>query len=389
MRVLFLISNLHLGGAEGQLVVLSKGLAQAGHQPMVAVAYADGERERDLIEAGVPLVSLRKRGPLDLAFLQRFVRVAQAFRPDVVHPYLSISNEFAALLRPALGGARLVWGLRSAHMDMSRYGVVSRLCQWLEPHLSGVADAVIVNSEAGRVHALQRGFRPERLHVVHNGIDTARFRWSAAARARFRNQWGVGDEVLLGIVGRLDPVKDHPLFLRAAALAAAGNRSLRFVVVGGGPARYLEELKALAAGLGMAAAVRWEGAQTDVAGVYSALDALVLSSQGESFPNVVAEAMACGTPCIATDVGDVRGIVGETGIVVPPSSPAALAEAMQRFAALPTDERAGLGLESRRVIEASYSIPALVRATLRVFTWAGARDSGPPPGAERPGGGPP
>ena len=150
--------------------------------------------------------------------------------------------------------------------------------------------------------------------VIPNGIDTSRFREMPGSGARLRALWGVrDDQILIGLVGRLDYMKDHPTFLRAAAKLTHHNDSVRFVCVGGGPISYAAQLKDLSSELGLHDRIVWAGDQDDMPSVYSALDLLVSSSSGEGFSNVIGEAMACGVPCVVTDVGDSALIVGETG----------------------------------------------------------------------------
>jgi glycosyltransferase involved in cell wall biosynthesis len=377
MRILFLIRELRADGAERQLSVLAAGLRRAGHAPGVAVFYGGGALEQDLAAAGVPVFHLGKRGRWDLGFLGELVRVARAFQPDVVHAYMATSNKCVAVLKPVLKPARIVWGVRSAYMDLSHYDWPTRVASWLEQLLAGFADAIIANSEAGRAYAASVGFPADRLAVVPNGIDCERFSRDLAGRARWRERWGVKDsDLLIGLVGRLDPMKDPPTFLRAGAQLAARRPNVTFACVGGGPASYRAGLEQLAGELKLSDRVRWERPTQDLRAVYSALDVLALSSYGESFPNVVAEAMACGTPCVATEVGDVRSIVGDTGVIVPPSDPDGLANGLDRLLAEGPGALAERGAAARRRIAADYSIEALVTKTLAVLDGVRARAGG-------------
>ncbi|MDQ2799318.1 MAG: glycosyltransferase, partial [Armatimonadota bacterium] len=161
---------------------------------------------------------------------------------------------------------------------------------------------------------------------------TEKFSPDLAARRRLRAAWGIQEEeILIGHVGRLDPMKDHPTFLRAAAALARERERLRFVCIGDGSAPYREELHALGRQLGLEHCLIWAGPRSDMPAVQNALDIAVSSSIGEGFPNVIGEAMACGVPCVVTDVGDSAWIVGETGIVVPSSNPDALANGLRKL----------------------------------------------------------
>jgi len=326
----FLIRSLGSGGAERQLVALAKGLHLRGHRVRVYTYYGGGLFEGDLKAAGVPVVSLQKGGRWDLvAFSLRLLRLLRRDLPEVVHAYLGTSNILVALMKPFLRRTRVVWGVRAAQKDMTQYDHSTRAAYWVECLLSRGADLIIANSQAGRRHAVLHGFPAERMTVIPNGIDTARFRPEPELRGVLRAAWGVTeDEPLVGLVGRMDPVKDHQGFLQAAARVAEVHPKVRFICIGGGPADIASRLAAEADRLGLGPRLRWEGPRPDMPGVYSALDLLVSSSRGEGFSNVIAEAMACGVPAVVTDVGDSAWIVEGSGLVVPPGDPDALAAAV-------------------------------------------------------------
>ena len=148
-----------------------------------------------------------------------------------------------------------------------------------------------------------------------------------ASGSRLRASWRVPERsLLIGIVARLDPMKDHQTFLRAAAILANSRADARFVCIGAGPERYTSDLKTLAGELGIGDKVIWPGLILhDMPAAYNALDICCSSSAfGEGTSNAIAEAMACGVPCVVTDVGDSKLIVGDMGILVPPKNPEAL-----------------------------------------------------------------
>jgi glycosyltransferase involved in cell wall biosynthesis len=253
----------------------------------------------------------------------------------------------------------LVWAIRASDRDAIPLDWANRVAYGLEAQLSAVPDRILVNSQRGFLAARQRGIHPERMQVVPNGFDVARFDEDPAGRARVRAELGLSpDQVAIGLVARLDPIKDHASFLLGAAIALRHRADLRFVLVGDGPAGYRAELDARARSYGLD--MIWAGSRSDMPAVYSALDAVCLSSLSEGFPNVVAEAMACGRPCVVTDVGDAAQIVGDTGVVVPAGNAVKLGHGMLRLLAAP---RAGT---RRRIVEL-FSTEALVARTLDIF----------------------
>ncbi len=329
MKLFLLARSLGVGGTERQIATLASALQARGHAVTVVVFYRGGRLAQELADAGIAVRHLGKRGRWDVVgVLFRLVRLVRRHRPDAVYAFLPTPNMAASAAKPFLKGTAVVWGVRSSSADLSRYDPFSALCARIEPRLSRFADLVVANSEAGARHAVARGFPAERTVVVPNGIDTARFRPDAEARHRVRSQWGVSEEeTVIGLVARIDPAKGHDTYLEAAAMVAGRRPDVRFVCVGDGPAAERWSLESLGRELGLGPRLVWTGLRADVAGVYNALDVATMPSAfSEGFPNVVGEAMACGTPCVVTDVGDAARVVGPTGVVVPPDDPKALAE---------------------------------------------------------------
>ncbi len=364
--IFFLARSLDRGGAERQLVVLAKGLVRRGHAVAVAVFFGGGVYEAELAGAGVRIIHLEKKSRWDvLLFLTRLVRCLRMEHPAVLHSYLSVPNILTVVLRPLLTATRVVWGVRASNMDLSRYDWLSRLAYALERRLARFTNCIIANSYAGKRYAVANGFPGDKMVVIPNGIDTEYFQFDPERRQLVRSAWGVGEhEILIGLVGRLDPMKDHPVFLEAASHIAHERRDVRFVCVGDGPAAYAEPLKQQAAGLGLTGQLIWVGARDNMPAVYSALDiASSTSSYGEGFSNTIAEAMACGVPCVVTDVGDSALIIGDTGGIVAPGDHGALADAIQRLIDLPLEQRRGIGEACRARIVSEFGIDRLVQHT--------------------------
>ena len=370
-RIFFLIRSLDRGGAQRQLVELVRGLDRERFEPTVCTFYDGGCHWDELADTPhVHRVSLAKLGRWDvLPFLARLERAVLAARPHLIHGYMPVANELALLMARRVGAA-CVWGLRASNMDLAAYGRMSQAAYRAGAIGSRFADAIIVNSAAGKEHYAAYGYRSDRMTVISNGIDCNRFRPDAHARARIREELGVAPHTrLVGLVARLDPMKDHDNFLRAAATLARGSASVKFVCVGEGPPAYTETLKSDAVRRGLD--VAWLGDRADTAALYNAMDIAVLASAfGEGFPNVVGEAMATGIPCVVTDVGDAALVVGETGSVVPTRDPEALANAIGSLLERGEEDLRALGAAARRRVEAKFSIPRLVSESEATFRQA-------------------
>lgn len=369
IRLVVLARSLEMGGAERQLVELVKALDKKVFSITVATFYDAGDLRSELAQVdGVNLLSLHKKGRWDLIrFIWNLGRTALRVKPHVMLGNMGVSNELCLLVGRALG-AKVVWGLRASNVDYSRYPPISGWIYRLGALLSRFPDLIIVNSHAGKRHNISRGYFGKRMVVIPNGIDTRRFRPDREARLRVREEWGIREgEPLIGLVGRLDPMKDHPTFLKAASLLAPHRADVRFVCVGDGPSAYAEELQSFASHLGLGGRLIWAGTRADMPAVYNALDIACSSSYGEGLPNAVAEAMACGVPCVVTDVGDSARLVDNPAQVVPPRDPHAMALALERLVEMATEQRAALGEQGRRRIVSEYSVQHLASKTEQVL----------------------
>jgi glycosyltransferase involved in cell wall biosynthesis len=345
MKVLHLITGLHRGGAETMLhrLVLAMGL-----KSIVVSLNEGGEVASDLRNSGVKTLSLNmKRGQPSLRGVKSLRRIIREEQPDILQTWLYHADIVGLLASVGFSNLPLVWNLRCSDMDLSKYSWMTRAIRFLLAQASGFPTAVIANSEAGRqVHAAL-GYRPRHWEVIPNGFDTELFRPHAVERSTFRRALGIGDMApLVGMVARVDPMKDHANFFAAAERIAIAREDIRFVLAGRGS----DNLKIPTALRGRVQAL---GARSDIQKLFSAIDVLVVSSAfGEGFPNVIGEAMACGVPCVSTNVGDARQIIGETGLVVRPRDPIALSDAVLKVIGV----RGYTGTAARQRIVDHYAI---------------------------------
>lgn len=379
MRVLHVITGLATGGAETMLYRLLAAQGADGHNeetrssptstPVVSLTEPTGWAHR-FETLGVEIQSLGMQGANPGAVL-RLARTVRDIQPDVVHTWMYHANLVGGLATKLAGGLSggppIVWGLRQSNLDPAvNKASTLRVARW-GGRLSGwLPDVIVSNSHAGVEAHGPLGYPPERCRVVSNGFDLDAFRPDPAAGARVRRELDVPDGAFLaGWVGRDDPQKDPDTFLKAVRRVikseVSGSRfPLHFVLCGrnidADNARLVQYLEDGT----FRERVHLLGLRNDVPGLMNAFDVLVLSSRGEGFPNVVGEAMAAGTPCVVTDVGDARRIVGETGTTVPPADPEALADALVKMATLDRDKRKELERQARRRVQERYDIHDIV-----------------------------
>ena len=367
LKILLMVRALGFGGTERQLVYLAQGLARRGHQVSVATFYPDGAFA-DLLASGNPeWFVAAKRGRWDVVgFCWRLMRAAAARRPDVIYSFLPVPNLLAALFRAAFcRRAALVWGVRGTPLDVTRYDWLERTSIRLERWASHLPDLVIANSRCGAAWARGPAFGAPRVTTIVNGIDTDQFRPATPEqRVAARTALGCSPAALvIAVVARLDPMKDHPAFLEALAITASTEPRIVGLIVGDGSPPVIACLRARATALGIADRVIWVAARRQVNEIYHAADILCLPSAfGEGFPNVVGEAMACGLSCVVTSVGDAADLVGTTGRVVPPRAPRELARAILDLGKPIRESHSRNPAARNRVVE-NFELKTMISAT--------------------------
>jgi glycosyltransferase involved in cell wall biosynthesis len=332
LRVIHIITDLNDGGAEAVLYRLCT--TDLSNQHQVISLMDQGKYGALLSSSGIPVYCINfKRNLASFFGLFKLWQLIRQLQPDVVQTWLYHADFLGGITARLAGVRNLCWGIRNTTMVAGKSKrltrVIAKLCAWLSHFVP--RHIICCANKAAEDHQ-KLGYAAKKLVVISNGYDFSQFRPNYDAGLALRRIWQVGDDCfLLGMVGRYDPQKDHRNLLAALAeFKSQGSISFRCVLVGKGltseNAALQEDLHKYA----LHDSVILLGQRLDIPVVMNALDVHVLSSAyGEGFPNVLAEAMACGTPCITTDVGDAAQIVAEHGWLVSPNDPAALAKALQ------------------------------------------------------------
>ncbi len=332
LRVCHLITGLDTGGAERSLVNLVTGMARAQFSSDVVSLVEPGPMALPLREAGISVTSLgMRRGRPTPKALWSLVRHLRATKPAILQTWLYhadlIGTAAALFARPEL----LLWNVRCT--DMTHAGAEKPI-RWLVrllALLSGRPDAIIVNSQKGQRDHEALGYRPRRWINIPNGVDLTRFHPRPEEQGKLRTRFGLNPSaVTIGLVARYHPMKDVGTFLSAASLFRKSHADAQFVICGDGFTVDNGILTGIIANLGLDRHVVLLGRRSDVDALYPTLDILTLCSiYGEGFPNVLCEAMACGVPCVSTDIGDSAEIIGDCGVIVPIRNPEAVARGWQ------------------------------------------------------------
>lgn len=360
-----------MGGAEEVLVRLVA--ADPADEHVVIGLTAEGIGSERLRALGVRVTALgMPRGRVTLRGLRALYRSVRAEQPDVVQTWMYHADLIGGCIARLAGVRRLVWGVHNGDLSPQRTSRLTRAVAWVCATISSVVPArIICSSRAALETHRALGYCADKLSVVTNGFDVGWFKPDSVGRARLRAAWGIPEgTVLLGMVGRWDPQKGHATLIEALGLlAAAGGPVWKCVFIGPGMDPANQAVTRAVTALGLGDEVRLIGPSAEIPAVMSALDVHVLASNGESFGNVTAEAMACGTPAVVTSVGAGPLLVGETGWVVPPQDPRALASALAE-ALIATRDRPSWQrrqAEARRRIESDFGIYGMVARYRKIW----------------------
>lgn len=374
LRVAHVITTLVSGGTERMLERIVRATRAHGVEHVV-ITLADGGEVADALRAAditVHSLGMRRTGTMpDVGAVWRLASLLRDVRPSLVQAWMYHANLLAAVASPLAGTGRAVWGIRAASLPAGRERRRTIALARASARVAGVlARAVIVNgTRANRTH-VEAGYPAARMIVIPNGFDTRLWRPDAAARDSVREELGLApDALLVGMVANFRPIKDHRTLFRAIAAVRRTGIEAHLLLAGVDSAFGTPELaRMILEELGPEPGVSALGSRADVPRLTAALDVATLTSIDESFPNVVAEAMACGVPVVSTDAGDVIDILGASDDVVPVGDHDALARRIGRWLSQPHAARRAHGATLRSRVTSRYDLEVVARQF--IDTWS-------------------
>lgn len=372
IRILHLITSLEVGGAETMLLKLVRQMDRHAFHNRVVCMTSEGPIGNRIRRAGISVTYLKMpRGRLTLKGTWLLFRELKFYRPEILQCWLYHSDLLGLVIGKLVGVQTILWNLRCAYIDLTRYRLSTRIVLKICSLLSFIPQAIISNSDDAISYHKAMGYRSRSWHLIPNGVDTELFSPNRHAKEAFLKKLGVDlslpenqvpheTPILVGCVARFDPMKDYRTLAEAAKIVVRECDKVLFVLVGRD--------------------VDWEnpffrniipdllrprffllGERDDMPRIMAAFDIFLLTSYGEGFPNVLCEAMAAGVPCVATDVGDCRNVIANTGFVVPPKNPLQTSEAVKKLVQATSQERRQLGESARQRVLEHYTIAAVTQ----------------------------
>ncbi len=370
-RILHIITSLEMGGAEMALFRLVSTLDPNLFQQSV-ISLTREQPVGDFIRsAGIPVESLGLSPSFpDPLSIFRLKQKITDFGPDIVQTWMYHADLLGGIAAKLAGPYPVVWNIRHTISNRGSLKTSTYLIASANTLLSRcLPTKIICNANTGKQTHVAMGFDENRMLVIENGFDLSQFYPDENSREIVRHELGLpGNGYLIGMAARYHPQKDHANFIRAASLLLQKRQDVDFLLWGESVDDNNLELAELVHFLNLQNHVLMLGLRMDGQRLFSALDIATLSSAyGEAFPQVIGEAMACGVPCVVTDVGDSARVVENTGRVIPPRDPKSLANAWDELLSMPGAVRTSLGLSARERIKNLFSLETTTEKYSQIY----------------------
>ena len=371
MKILHIINTLEIGGAQSVLVQLLEGWGNES-DPQMVISLRQRQQLSGRIEAlNIPVEHINLQpDKIELKKFIQLISIIKKFKPDIVQTWLYHADLIGSIAVRLVSRAPIVWGIhhtitnqhsvKSSTWDVIR--ILSQLSTYLPSHI------ICCSKSAYQTH-VDYGYSKNKMTMIVNGVNTDHFQPDAAARTLMRDELGLSSQTkLIGMFARYHPQKDHDNFIRAAGILLKRNPFIHFVLAGEGIDNTHKQLQNKISRDGIQDHFHLLGSRQDMPRLNAGMDIVTLSSSyGEALPMTLCEAMSCGTPCIATNVGDTAALIGNTGLVVEPNDPSALADAWQTILELSDMEYNNLCHQARQRILEVYNLENMVSEYKRIY----------------------
>jgi glycosyltransferase involved in cell wall biosynthesis len=369
--ILHIVTSLYAGGAQMMLLKLLKTTDRYLFNPVVLSMMGENDLGKEIEALDIPVVTMEmtQGKPTPTSFF-RLVKLVREIQPDLISGWMYHGNVAATISAKFLKkDVPVLWNIRQAVYGFSEEKWLTAFLIRFGAYFTNSTAAIIYNSIVSAQHHESYGYPKEKRVYIPNGFDTEIFRPRPASRPWLRKELGLDeDTILIGFIARYHPMKDHENFLKAASILQGRSDKVHFVLVGKDIVKENRELSDMIKELNLTKKVHLMGFRSDIPEITAGLDIATTSSFTESSPNVIGEAMASGVVCVATNLGDSAKLVGDTGKVVPPKDPAALARGWEEMIELLSKSKKGeIGKAVREQILEQFSITSVAERYKNIY----------------------
>lgn len=364
MKILHIINTLEHGGAQSVLLQLLEGWDDGKDSQMVVTLKGRNQLSARLEALNVPVINIPFQNFI------RLIKTIRKYRPDVIQTWLYHSSLAGSVIQLFNRHIPVVWGIHHTLFGLNILKPFTAFIVRILSLLSNVSpNRIVYCSESACQTHLALGYSREKAIVIPNGVNTKRFRPDPLAIGLIKRELGLEEPIsLIGMFARFHPQKDFYTLIHAAKLLIQHDSRVHFVLAGDKIDSSNPELTRLIKNENLQAHFHLLGSRNDMPGLINAMKIVTLtSSDGEAMPQILAEAMACGIPCVATDVGDVEKLIADTGVVIEPRNAMGLADAWAKILTLPDIEYNQLRLKARQRIQEFYGSQTMVERYRKLY----------------------
>ena len=372
-RIVFIITGLDTGGAERMLLKLLQNLDRNVYSPSVISLSSKGDIGLEIEQLGINVFTLgMSPSKIEIRKFFLLVKYIRSIKPSLVHTWMYHADFFGGIAAKISGVRRIIWCIRQSNLSPALNNKntlkIVKLCAWLS---FWIPEKILCNSKAASLNHEAVGYSSHKMLVIPNGFNLSEFSKLSFVGSTLRRELGLSNNVpLVGLFARFDSQKNIFGFVQAARRIHISKPEVNFILVGSGIDKENVTLYNWIIHNKLEKVVHLLGKRDDVPHLMSIIDLLISSSDGESFPNVIGEAMACNVPCVVTNVGDCSEIVGNTGRVVNAGDMKNLADSALELLELSKIEKDKLGEMARNRVIAHYEIGAIAGRYQDVYVQA-------------------
>lgn len=360
--IIHVISSLGAGGAENTLYKVASSLDKRKFDVKVICLSKSGPISKKIRSVGIPVYNCNFQNNFFLGFF-KLIYLFLKLKPDLTQTWMYHADLLGGLIAKLTGCKKIVWNIRNTHVFPGQG--VSKSTYWimrLNKFLSyNIPDKIICVAHSAKLSHLKVGYCRKKMLVIHNGFDVDAFKPDSSQKKLTRKLINIEfKSVLIGCIGRFNFYKNYKNFILAAKVLLSKNPNIFFVLAGKGLDKHNSELCDWIDSNDIRSNFRLVGEHFDIPVLMNSLDIFCLPSVSEGFPNVLAEAMSSGLPCISTNVGDVRYLLTNDKHIVPINNNQLLANSLFKMSDLDKAERKKLGTENRKIILNEFTIEHMI-----------------------------